>query len=357
MERRSFTHRLLLSVGAGLIIPQCKATGNDPKSGLKVSTNQKTPLILPKKLKKGDTIGLITPGSFIPDRDLAKAERNMISLGLRVKRSRNLRALRGFTAGTDAERLDDLHAMFSDPEVDAIWCARGGYGCTRLLPNIDFNHIRDNPKILIGYSDITALTTAIFQETGLVCFHGPVAASTFTEYTKRELETTLFDVQPTRTITPALANQENTDPLFQPFVIQSGIASGQLIGGNLSLLAAMAGTPWALQPEGMLLFLEDIEEKPYRIDRMLTQLRQSSAMDKATGLALGIFAGCKPDPEDRSLSLSQTLKGQLNAFNIPAAYGLSIGHIAHQCTLPIGIHATLDTRTRTLTLNEPWLTP
>lgn len=357
MKRRSFTNRLIWSLGAGLLLPQCKAEAKsqDESTHKVTSSPEDQPLILPRRLKEGDTIGLITPGSYIPDKDLAKAEKNMLALGLRVKRGKNLRALRGFTAGTDQERLEDLHSMFADPEVDAIWCARGGYGCTRLLPYIDFSIIRKNPKILIGYSDITALTTAVFQETGLVCFHGPVAASTFTDYTRRELEAILFSFGKSRTISIAEENREKEDPLFQPMVLNPGKASGRLIGGNLSLLATMAGTPWALKTENRLLFLEDVEEKPYRIDRMLTQLKQSANLEEAAGFALGVFAGCVPEPEDRSLSLEDTIKGQFLLLSQPAVYGLSIGHISNQCTIPVGVKATLDADKKTITINEPWL--
>jgi len=357
MNRRHFTQRLALAAGATTLLPTCRAEAQKTaeSSTTSTTTQVETTLLRGKALKKGDTVGLITPGSFIPERDLAKAERNMEALGLTVKRGKHLRELRGFNAGTDAQRLEDLHAMFADPDVDAIWCARGGYGCTRLLPDIDFDLIRQNPKILIGYSDITALTTAIFQQTGLICFHGPVAASTLTDYTRAQVERVLFNAGERLTIEPARENLIREDELYKPQLLYPGKASGRLIGGNLSLLAAMAGTPWALQPSGKLLFMEDIEEKPYRIDRMLTQLHQSSPLTEAAGFALGIFAGCEPEPEDNSLTLAETLVDQISPLEKPAIYGLSFGHIGHQCTLPVGVQATLDAEKRSITLNEPWL--
>jgi len=355
MNRRFFTQRLAVALGAGTFLPACQANARETSSTDSQNRLTQPAILRAKSLRKGDTVGLITPGSYIPDRDLAKAIKNMESLGLKVKPGKNLRALRGFTAGTDSERLEDLHGMFADPEVDAVWCARGGYGCTRLLPDIDFDLIRNNPKILIGYSDITALTTAIFQQTGLICFHGPVAASTFTEYTRAQLKRVLFSTADILFITPSAKNKEKTDDLYQPFSIRNGQATGRLLGGNLSLLAAMAGTPYALQPSGKIIFMEDIEEKPYRIDRMLTQLRQSSALDEAAGFALGIFAGCVAEPDDRSLNLAETVLGQLRPSGKPAVYGLSVGHISHQCTLPVGVRATLDVAERSITLLEPWL--
>lgn len=353
MHRRTFSRRLALAVGAGALLPACDVQARNEQPQERAS--QQKARLRAKPLKTGDTVGLITPGSYIPDRDLAKAMQNMASLGLQVKPGKHLRALRGFTAGTDEQRLDDLHSMFADPEVDAIWCARGGYGCTRLLPNLDFELIRRNPKILIGYSDITALTTAIFQETGLICFHGPVAASTFTPYTRQQLQEILFSARDSHTIRPSEAYADREDPLYQSLLLQSGTARGLLIGGNLSLLASLAGTPWALQPAGKLIFIEDVEEKPYRIDRMLTQLAQSSPLDQAAGFALGIFAGCIPEPNDRSLSLSETLAGQFTPMGKPTVYGLTFGHIAHQCTLPVGVQAELRADQRTIQLLESWL--
>jgi len=308
----------------------------------------------PKRLKKGDTVGLITPGSYISDEALETAVKNLEEEGFVVKLSKNIRAQRGFTAGSDQERLDDLHSMFADTQVDAVWCARGGYGCSRLLPNIDYKLIKRNPKVFIGYSDITALHTAIVQETGLVCFHGPVGASDFSDYTKMHFQKLLLEPQEPFTISLSADNVETgtEDEVFQTQTIRPGKATGELVGGNLSLLAALAGTPYSFNAKNKLVFIEDIGEKPYRIDRMLTQLRQASNLDTAAGIALGIFADCQADEDDLSLSLMETLTDRLADLDIPVIYGLSFGHITNQCTLPVGIAASLDTERRTLTVLE-----
>ena len=309
--------------------------------------------IRPQLLAKGQTVGLITPGSYISDDGLETAVSNLENLGLNVKMGSHIRAERGFTAGTDAERLADLHSMFGDPQVDAIWCARGGYGCSRLLPYIDYSLIRKNPKALIGYSDITALHNAIFQKTGLISFHGPVGSSEQTEYTMAQLEAVLFEGRMPYQIPLSSDNQAREESAYETRTITPGLAQGTLIGGNLTLLAAMAGTGYLPSVRNKIVFLEDIGEKPYRIDRMLTTLRQAWPLQQAAGLALGIFADCEPDEDDRSLSLADTLDDRLSDLGIPVVYGLSFGHIADQCTIPVGVSATLNATEQWLRL-EGW---
>lgn len=324
----------------------------------------------PKRLKKGDTIGLISPASHIDDEGLEKAVNNLESLGLKVKMGKHIRKLHGFIAGTDQERLEDLHNMFADPAIDGIWCVRGGYGSARLLPIIDYTLIKKNPKVLIGFSDITALLQGIYTKTGLVCFHGPVGASEFTDFTLEQLIAVLMEGRAPHTINiPEMikeedkgeendseAKEQKENKSFEPFLIKPGKATGVLAGGNLSLLAAITGTEYQLDVEGKLLFIEDVGEKPYRIDRMLTQLRQAYPMHKAAGIALGVFSGCEASEGAKSLTLRETLGGQLSGLNIPTIYGLPFGHIANHCTLPVGIEAELDTERRTITLLESAVT-
>lgn len=306
------------------------------------------------RLKKGDTVGLITPGSFIGDDGLQKAVENIEGLGFQVKLSKNIRAERGFNAGTDAQRLADLHSMFGDNKVDGIWCARGGYGCSRLLPNINYKLIKKNPKVLIGFSDITALIQAIYKETGLVGFHGPVGSSDFTDYTKEYLTKVLIEPQDNLTINLSKENEElaKTNAVYQATTIRGGIAQGKLVGGNLSLLAPLAGTKYQPKIKGKLLFMEEIGEAPYRIDRMLTQLRQSYPLKDAAGIILGVFRGCEMKEGSRSLSLMDTLKDRLGDLGIPIFYGAAIGHISNNMTLPVGVKAKLDADKGLITLLE-----
>ena len=293
--------------------------------------------IKPIRLKKGDTVAFITPGSFIDDESLEKAVQNVEVLGCKVLLSKNIRAHRGFLAGTDQQRLDDLHWAFSENKISAVWCARGGYGCSRLLPDINYGLIKKNPKILIGFSDVTALVNTIFQQTGLITFHGPVAASEFTDFTKNNLQAVLMEGKENFLISLPQTEESPVEGLsFHPKKIK-----GELAGGNLSLLAAMAGTPYAVDFKNKIAFIEDIGEKPYRIDRMLTQLRQACNLEKACGIALGDFSNCDSD-EPNSLTLKETLTDRLDFGKMPVGYRFPFGHTEDHCTLPVGMQVELD---------------
>ncbi len=310
----------------------------------------KSKKLKPKQLKKGQTIGLIAPGSSITEDKLNKAIETVEKLGLKPAFTKNILAKHGYLAGTDEQRLSDLHQMFSDIKIDGIWCIRGGYGCTRLLSKIDYKLIKRNPKVLIGYSDITALLQAIYKKTGLIGFHGPVAVSEPTDYTLDHFRKTLMTTDSNLVLNNSAENQTNKAINFQTKIINPGKAKGKLTGGNLSLISALAGTKYQLPVKNRILFLEDIGEKPYRIDRMLTQLRQSCDLNKAAAIVLGIFADCEGG--ENSLSLMETLEDRLGDLKIPVIYGMSFGHIDDQMTLPVGIKAALNTENQTITLLE-----
>ncbi len=309
-------------------------------------------IVKPKRLAAGDTVAVVAPASAIEAAAFEQALQNLADLGLKTKTGKSARERHGFLAGTDAERLEDLHQAFADKDVKAVWCVRGGYGASRILPALDFKLIAKNPKILIGYSDITALHTAIHQRTGLVTFHGPVAASTFSDYAKTHVVNTLMNPSAPYKIEISPANAANESNLYKTETIRSGKCRGALIGGNLSLLSALAGTPFGLRDlKGKILFTEDVGEQPYRIDRMLTQLKQSADLRSLAGIALGIFEDCNPK-DANSQSLLDVCKDQLSSLGIPVVYGLSFGHIRDQFTLPVGIEAELDADAKTITFLE-----
>jgi muramoyltetrapeptide carboxypeptidase len=309
-------------------------------------------LIKPKRLSSGETVGIIAPSSGIDQADLDKSLQNMADLGFKTKLGKSVSKVNGFLAGTDKERLEDLHWAFADKTIDAVWCIRGGYGATRFLPQIDFKLIKKNPKIFIGYSDITALHTAIYQNCGLVTFHGPVAASTYSDYAKKHVVNTLMNPSAPYKIELSPDNVAKEAIAFKTEVITKGKAKGKLIGGNLSLLTAMSGTPYGLrETKGKLLFIEDVGEKPYRLDRMFVQLKQSINLRELAGIALGVFAECDA-PDDKSQNVLDVVKDQLGNLGIPVIYGLSFGHIRDQFTLPIGIEAELDTENAAITFLE-----
>lgn len=308
--------------------------------------------IRPARLREGATLALIAPSSPPSEEKLTKAIANLHQFGYKIVEGKSLRARNGYLAGTDAERLADLHEAFQNPLIEAVWCARGGYGAGRLLPNIDYDLIRRNPKPFIGYSDVTALHIAIHQRTGLVTFHGPVAASDFPDDTLRHFRSVLVNpVSPYEIAAPTYA-VEFEPPEYQPFTITAGEAEGTLTGGNLALLSAMAGTAFAPVFKKKIVFIEDVGEQPYRLDRMLTQLLQATDLARAAGIALGVFADCQPKPDSFSLSLPDALRDRLGGLGIPVVYGIPFGHVSHQATFPYGVRANLNADKMTLSILE-----
>lgn len=341
MKRREFLKSAALMPFLSPIVFGANRTGEKSKK-----------IVKPKRLTRGDTVAVVAPSSGASPEAFEKALQNLADLGLKTKIGKSARATNGFLAGTDTERLEDLRAAFADREVKAIWCVRGGYGATRFLPALDFNLIRKNPKILVGYSDITALHLAIHQQTGLVTFHGPVAASNFSDYTKTHVVNALMNPSAPYKIELSPDNVAKESNLFKTETIRGGKCRGRLIGGNLSLLTAMAGTPFGLRnAKGKILFVEDVGEKPYRLDRMFVQLKQSVNLRELAGIALGVFEDCNP-PDDKSQTVADVVKDHFGNLGIPVVYGLSFGHIRDQFTLPVGIVAELDSDAKTITFLE-----
>ena len=315
--------------------------------------------IRPSVLHEGDTVGLITPSTYVSDPDtLATAERTMRYFNLKPKWGRNVRKKSGYLGGSIQERLDDLHDMFRDKDVKAVFALRGGYGSAQILDGIDYNLIRANPKIFLGYSDITAMHLAIHQKTGLVTFHGPVVLSKFTQFTQDHFRKALFNPEPIGAVT----NPAESNPLRPGHTLRAvrpGKARGPLIGGNLTLISTTMGTPYEIDTRGRILFIEDVDEEPYRIDRMLTQLRLAGKLSQAAGIIFGECADCRPKDYKPSFNSTFTLGEVADSFfgslTIPVLSGLTIGHTDDQLTLPIGVMATLDADRGELIIEEPAL--
>lgn len=310
----------------------------------------------PKRLKKGDTLGLIAPAGFIDKEELNGAVKSLNDLGFKVIYTENILERNGYLAGTDEQRASDVNEMFSRKDIDGVVAVRGGYGCARILPMLDYNLIKVNPKVLIGYSDVTALLFAIYKKTGVICFHGPVGISTFNDYSVYNFKNVLMN--PSENFDFYNADEsKNSDGEYKPYTIRSGKAHGKLVGGNLSIVVSMIGTPFDIDMSGKIIFLEEVGEDPYRIDRMLTQMKQAGKFESAAGIALGVFNGCDAHRnrygELRSFTLKEVLFDRLSDLNIPVAYGMSFGHIANKLTLPFGVNAELDTIFQKITLLEP----
>lgn len=304
-------------------------------------------IIKPKRLSKGSRIGIIAPASFITEEDYKTIENNLKLLDLIPVPSKNLFEKFGYLAGKDDKRVDDIHEMFSRKDIDGILCARGGYGTPRLLKLIDYNLIKRNPKVFIGYSDITALLVGIHIKTGLVTFHGPVGISTFNEFTVKYFRDLLIDVRTKlELISEPDESNSNNSSIQGILKINSGKTQGQLIGGNLSLLETLFCTEFDFDLDGKILFLEEINEEPYRIDRILTHFINANKLRRCKGIAIGVFSNCEVKKENpafiESLNLYEVLVDKFSKVKMPVIYGLSFGHIKNKFTLPIGIKAELD---------------
>lgn len=313
-------------------------------------------LIRPAMLRAGDTVGVITPATAVSDPDrLALVAPTLRHFGLKLKMGKSAgKRMNDYRVSID-ERLDDLHRMFRDPEIKAVFCLRGGYGAMHLLDRIDYDLIRRHPKIFVGYSDITALHLALHKHSRLVTFHAPVVLSRFTDYTQDSFRRNLFaNTAPGKFTNPPDRNSlRPSNPLR---TIKAGIATGRLTGGNLTLITATLGTPHEIDTRDAVLFLEDVDEEPYSIDRMLTQLRLAGKLDAARAVIFGKCAGCEPGdykPATASpYSLGETLDNILGGLRVPVLYGLTIGHTDDQLTLPLGAQARLDAGAGTLEILE-----
>ena len=315
-------------------------------------------LIRPPRLAAGQTIGLVAPSSAPNEPEHIRfAIDTIASLGFRVRPSPHLFDRHGYFAGVDAVRAGDLNAMFADDAIDAVWCVRGGYGASRILPMLDYERIRRAPKALIGFSDITALHMALHTQAGVVSFHGPVAWRAFTPYTLGELRRVLCAAEvPVRVGGPPPFEQRegHLDRENRVTTIVGGTARGRLVGGNLCLMAHLIGTPYAPDLRGAILFLEDVDEPYYRIDRFLTQLWLSGGLAGVAGVVFGKFTDCNPSSSFvQNRVLEDILAERCLALGVPSVAGVMIGHIDDQTTLPIGCLAELDATAGTLTLLEP----
>jgi muramoyltetrapeptide carboxypeptidase len=317
--------------------------------------SEKLTVIKPKRLKDGDRIALVAPGSYISESELQDSVKNLSDLGFQVTFTERLTLQNGYFSGTDSQRAEDLMEMFEREDVDAIMCVRGGYGCSRILALLDYNVIKKNPKILIGYSDVTALLYGIFKKTGLISFHGPVATSTFNEFSVKNFKSVLMNPESTKKFFNA--NPTSDENIYGVQSLVKGKAKGRLVGGNLSIMVSLIGTKYDVDYSNKIIFIEEIGEEPYRIDRMLTQLIQAEKFKKAAGIMMGIFSKCEPKEKDasfsKSFSLMEVLKDRFSDFKIPIIYGMSFGHVKDKFTIPFGGLAELDTSEQSFTLLEP----
>ncbi|SDD86692.1 S66 peptidase family protein [Sporomusa acidovorans] len=294
--------------------------------------------IKPRRLCPGATLGIIAPASP-GNRETAAAGIHWLKeQGFQVRLGLTVNQEEGYLAGADTARAADLNAMFASPDIDGIICLRGGYGTMRLLDLLDYDLIKAHPKIFVGYSDITALHTSIGQRTGLVTFHGPMAAAdmgkTIPDYTWNYFWRAVTSPEP-------LGLLVNPPQAPAPQFIVPGSAEGCLTGGNLSLIAATMGTAYEIDTYDKILCLEDVGEAPYRLDRMLTQLLLAGKLQAAAGIVVDVFADCEEEATPPSFTVEEVLRNRLGGLNKPVLMNLYFGHTADKVTLPLGIKATL----------------
>ena len=303
-----------------------------------------------KRLQFGDTIGLIGPsGAVRKEGAVDRAIQYMKDLGFNVKVGESAHARYGYLSGSDELRARDVNAMFADPEVDAIICTRGGYGTMRMLDLLDYDVIRANPKVFIGFSDITAMHIAMLNRSGLVTFHGPMATSWNDDFpdgfTKPALFNAVMKAEP-------LGELHNAPDYHARATVNPGSAEGMLVGGNLSLIAGTIGTPYEIDTKDRILFIEEVGERTYCVDRMLTQLRLAGKFDDCAGIVFGDFADCPVEYPEFGLTLDQIIRDVAAPCGKPIFTGVQAGHVSPKLTLPFGVNVRMDADKQSLTVLE-----
>ena len=311
--------------------------------------------VMPPRLRAGDTVGLVCPAGFVADRfGVEQVSDTIRAMGLVPKAAPHLLARHGYLAGSDEQRASDVQAMFADDTVRAIFAVRGGWGCQRLLPLLDFEAIRRTPKLLVGSSDISSLLLALWAKAGLGSIHGPNAAHSWPQGVWSDFRALAFEgAAPTYALPPppntgALAKRDGLH------TFRGGKARGRLLGGNLSVLSAMVGTPYLPDFSGAILFLEETNEAEYRIDRLLTQLAQSGVLTSVAGVVFGQCTNCSnPGAPYGNFTVYEVMDSHFAKLGVPAFQGARFGHIAGTLSLPVGAMAEIDADTGTIRVLEP----
>lgn len=296
-------------------------------------------MIRPKPLKKGDKIGLIGTSSPTSQDRIEPSIKAMEELGFKVILGESTRAYHGFLSGSDELRAKDINNMFEDKSIKGIFAIRGGYGATRLLDMLDYDMIKKNPKVFAGYSDVTALHNVFNEKCKLITFHTPMASTEFykgvDDYTMNYFKQNIFSDKPLGILKNPIGQEIKT--------LVSGKANGKLVGGNLSLIASSMGTPYELDTKGNILFLEEVDEYPYRIDRLLLQLKQCGKFKDAAGIIFGALTNCEPKEGENNLTLIEIFEELIKPENKPTMYNLICGHCIPTMSIPLGAKVKINT--------------
>ena len=337
---------------AAAVLPVSAAA--DAQSGARSGGTRPVP-VRPRRLQPGDTIALINPSGAVYERaPYVLAAESLQALGFKVREAPHLRARYGHFAGTDAQRAADVNAMFADPTVHGILALTGGSGGNRILPLLDYALIERNPKFLGGFSDLTALINAVHAKTGLITFHCPMAGSEWNGFSVEQWRGTVVDAQAL-----LLSNPKERDDGIVPrggrtTTLRGGKARGPLVGGNLAVLSSLAGSPYLPTFDGAILFLEEVNEDIYRVDRMLSTLMLCGALQRVAGVVLGAFTKCEPgDGHYGTLTLDEVFDDYFKPLNVPVYIGASFGHIRRKFTLPLGLDVEMDADAGTIRYLQP----
>ncbi len=311
------------------------------------------PLIRPRRLRPGDTLGLFNPSGAVYERGpYEQTHEALATLGFKVKEAPHARARYGHMAGTPAQRASDIHTLFADPEVAGLLAITGGSGANRVLPLLDYGLIARTPKFLGGFSDLTALISAVHVKTGLVTFHSPLGRSDWNTFSTEHFKALVMQAEP-HTLRNAAPGAEGAAP-GRITTLRGGRATGPLLGGNLAVLTSLAGTPYMPRLAGAILFLEDVNEYIYRVDRMLSTLLLGGALAGVAGVVLGGFTDCKPSEGSfGTLTLDEVFDDYFGPLQVPVFRGAQFGHLPHKYTLPLGVQVEMDADAGTLRLLEP----
>ena len=343
MQRREFLQSAAL-VTAATALPIARGVG---AAGV----------VKPKRLAPGDTVVLVAPANATFNTvDLAIAKESLEALGFKVRVGSHLLDRHGYLAGDDKARAEDINKAFADPSVSAVHAIRGGWGSARLLPYLDFDTIRRNPKVLIGYSDITALLLSVYGKAGFVTFHGPIGMGRWDAYSLDYYKRVLFNGEQVTYSNKHDLSERNAlvQVDYRTQTITPGTARGRLVGGNLTVMTAILGSPYLPDWDNTILFTEDTHEDYYRIDRMLTQLKLAGVLGKIKGFVFGSCAECGPgDGNFGALTLEEIFADHITPLGVPAWSGAMIGHGQPQWTLPLGVEVEIDAGAGTIRLLEP----
>jgi muramoyltetrapeptide carboxypeptidase len=309
-----------------------------------------------RRLQPGDVVGVVAPATATFQQvELDIVRESLEALGLKVRVGEHVMNRYGSLAGADRDRAADINRFFADRDVRAVLPTRGGWGSARLLPLLDFDTIRRNPKIILGYSDITALLNGIYARTGLITFHGPNGGGRWDAYSLDWVKRVIFGGEAVAFTNPKTTNDRNvlTQIDHRMRVITPGRARGRLLGGNLTVLTSILGSPFVPDFDGAILFLEDVEEQPYRVDRMMTHLKIAGVLDRVRGVVFGTCSECTPSAGYASFTLEEILTDHLKPLGVPAWQGAMIGHGMPQWTLPVGLDVEIDAAAGTIAMAEP----